>query len=800
MHILFTAVLNASQRYLQFAAVLLLASVLVACGGSEARQAKYLASAQKHFDNDNFEKAKIDAKNSLQINADHADSVYLMALIEEKEQNFRQMFGNLSRVVELDKQHTEARIKLAQLYMLSKQNEQAQEQVDAILEYEPESIDARIVQGNIYLKDEKPDAAIEEAKAVLEKDPGNVGAIGILTAVYSAENPDLAMEYINEGLAKQNKEATLQLLKIHVLEKQNKAEDVVKEYNNLIANHPETIFYRYRLVNYFETKGRIGDAAVVIEQAIIDFPENEDVKLGLSRLYLNNKQPKKAKKALQKLIAEDPDNMQLRRGLGDLLIASKENVEAKTEFEKIIDDDSEGEAGQYARGRLIALAVADKEVDKAKKLLAEMLEIEPENSQGLITEARFMLAEKDLDGAITNLRTVVRNEPESQEALTLLARAQEASGAKDLALDNYKQLVNVAPQNVEALFNTGRLLRGQKDNKGAEAMLRAAVKVDPAHVASIGMLVTLLGEQKKWEDALEIAELGTVQVGLVEYLKGMTYLRQEKPAEATTQLKASIAAEPRSIEPLTMLVRTLIQTDQKAEALSFLAEHVKQNPKQAHSRELLGSLYVSMEQPQKAIEQFNKLLEIAPKRLSGYQLLAKVYKKQGKEDQALAVFDNALKKYPKSVALITTKADFLNQTGDYLGAREAYENAIKKSPTAVVVKNNLAILLADQFADPASLARAAELTADFADSNNPVLIDTAGWVLYKQGKIDDAIPLLEQAINLGADAPEYHYHLGMAYADEKKNALARQHLRSAVVAGAEKRYWYATAKKALDKL
>ena len=53
MHIL----VNALQRCTPFAAVLMLATALVACGGSEARQAKYLASAQEHFDEENYEKA-----------------------------------------------------------------------------------------------------------------------------------------------------------------------------------------------------------------------------------------------------------------------------------------------------------------------------------------------------------------------------------------------------------------------------------------------------------------------------------------------------------------------------------------------------------------------------------------------------------------------------------------------------------------------------------------------------------------------------------------------------------------------
>ena len=51
--------------------VIFSAALLVACGGEE-RQGEYLARAQEYYNQDNLDKAKIEAKNVLQINPNNA--------------------------------------------------------------------------------------------------------------------------------------------------------------------------------------------------------------------------------------------------------------------------------------------------------------------------------------------------------------------------------------------------------------------------------------------------------------------------------------------------------------------------------------------------------------------------------------------------------------------------------------------------------------------------------------------------------------------------------------------------------
>jgi Flp pilus assembly protein TadD len=75
-----------------------------------------------------------------------------------------------------------------------------------------------------------------------------------------------------------------------------------------------------------------------------------------------------------------------------------------------------------------------------------------------------------------------------------------------------------------------------------------------------------------------------------------------------------------------------------------------------------------------------------------------------------------------------------------------------------------------------ALARAA--AARLPDT--PRLIDTVGWVHYRKGQPELAIPHFEASIQKEPGNPMYHYHLGLAYAQAGEKAKARHALSEAL--------------------
>ncbi|MDH3527431.1 MAG: tetratricopeptide repeat protein, partial [Gammaproteobacteria bacterium] len=82
--------------------------------------------------------------------------------------------------------------------------------------------------------------------------------------------------------------------------------------------------------------------------------------------------------------------------------------------------------------------------------------------------------------------------------------------------------------------------------------------------------------------------------------------------------------------------------------------------------------------------------------------------------------------------------------------------------------------------DEASLARAKELASKLAETNQPALLDTLGWVHYRMGEYDKAVEVLSGVVEKAPDIPVFNYHLGMAYHKQGNAAAAKQYLSKAV--------------------
>src|ERR1022692_4324991 len=116
-------------------------SLLVGCSGKEERQAKYLHRAEEYLAKKDYDKARIEAKNVLQINANNAEAHYVFAEIAEQESNWPQMYGELNTAIQNDPKLLKAHVKLAQLLVAVNEVDKASEEVQKIHALDPNSAD-----------------------------------------------------------------------------------------------------------------------------------------------------------------------------------------------------------------------------------------------------------------------------------------------------------------------------------------------------------------------------------------------------------------------------------------------------------------------------------------------------------------------------------------------------------------------------------------------------------------------------------------------------------------------------------
>jgi tetratricopeptide (TPR) repeat protein len=156
-----------------------------------------------------------------------------------------------------------------------------------------------------------------------------------------------------------------------------------------------------------------------------------------------------------------------------------------------------------------------------------------------------------------------------------------------------------------------------------------------------------------------------------------------------------------------------------------------------------------------ADELLDRLVEDEPQRAT--EILAaraRMYADGGDAPRALAVLQRAVADYPDNVDLRYAVASIYEEQGRIPDALHELTNLLKTRPDDPAALNALGYTLADHSRE---LARARKLieTAHAAAPKNAAILDSLGWVLYRQGR--------------GADAESY---LRAAYADDRGGDIA----------------------------
>ncbi len=799
----------ANNKITKIVSASVLASVLVlsGCGGGEDRQAEYLERAQTFFDAENIEKATIEVKNVLQINPKNADARYLLGLIAEADKDYRVAFGNFNATLEENPNHIKALAKVASYYQMSNDLKNAEEKIALLLAADPGNADALSLKAGIqykkahairgenedYVNDADYIAFIEQATELAQQsrtvDPGNVRAVGILTAIYSEDNPDMALSIIGDGIANQSENESLKMLKIRLLTSQDKREEVVAMYKQLMVEYPDNLLYPFQLVNYYLKDDRMEESQrqALAEATLNDLiklkPEDETVKLWLVEFKFRNRTAEEGRLLLESFVKAHPESFTFTDRLAGIYIQGKEIDKAERLYTQMIDLDPTGSVAIEARTRLMRIALSNQRREDAEKILAEIFDLEPENAEALKARARLNISDNKLEAAIPDLRVVLKNDPESIAALAMLGGIHEKNNSPDLALDSYQRLLSLKPGNLTALLGASRVLLAKNQAEEAQPLLEAAIKVNASHVEAVRLLTDIYSREQRWDDALSVVSKLTENdktMAMGYYLQGRIYLRKQDFKEAVVVLKKSHDLEPRGVETLSALVSAYLALEQANKAMDYVLAHVKKYPEQVHARELLARLYMQSRDLKLAATTLRGIVNDHPQRNSAYQLLTKVYIAQSKVDEIEGLYLSGLEQAPDNTALRLMLAEYYQAKGKNQLAVNEYESILKIIPDSLVIKNNLASLLLDYFNTPENLLRVTALAEELGATEAPAFLDTAGWVQYQLGNYAQAVSLLAAAEANGGKGAVYHYHLGMAYYKSDMKAQAKEQLELAL--------------------
>ena len=170
-----------------FAAV----AVLSGCGGKEERLAEHLKKGHEYFTKQDYEKARVEFKNVLQINPNNVEAMYSMGKVYEKTQKWKQAGQHYLKVVQdLDPNHVGAIRDLGLIYMLAGQIDKSEEMADKAMKLAPQDASVLTFKASLDLRKNDLSAAEKLAKKALDNKPWDPDAVLVLASVYARDKKE----------------------------------------------------------------------------------------------------------------------------------------------------------------------------------------------------------------------------------------------------------------------------------------------------------------------------------------------------------------------------------------------------------------------------------------------------------------------------------------------------------------------------------------------------------------------------------------------------------------------------------
>jgi len=794
---------TASARFASIVVLGLIAVSMTGCGGAQARKARHLEKGQSYLAAGNFEKARVEFQNALQIAPLDPEARFEMGVVDEKLSKIREAASFYQGTLDVSPEHLGARRNLARLYIFSGVPDKALDLIKPALERHPDDSQLLALRAAVRMQQKDLAGAQIDAERAVQLDPKNPDAVATLAGIYSSSNAvDKAEALLEKSIVNIPDTVDLRLVLAQLYANDKRAADAERLLLDLVRLRPLEKANRIRLGQFYARQNQLDAAEQALRDGIKAIPEDRELKLYLVEFLAGRRSQESAEKELKAMVAVDPKDFEMRFALARFYQTTHQLPLAESIYRQVIDSEKLNSAGLAARDRLAELLVQRDDVAGAQVLISEVLAKSPRDDDALLLRGNIALAKSDPKSAIADLRSVLRDQPNAIGVLRVLARAHLANGEPALAEETMRRAVEANPKDAGIRLDLAQLLAQLGKPEQAKPIAAELVKEQPNNIPALDTLFRVSAASKDFDTARAAAEaiVASQPKSAVGYLyEGLLAEEAKRNDEALRLYGEAVDLLPDGAEPLQAQIRLLLALKRGPEALKRLDQLIAKAPAAARPPNLKGDMLLAQGDTSGAQAAFKEAIARAPRWWQPYRGLAQAEFAAKDPDAGLATLRGAQSTVDQPDQLALEIALYLERTGKTDEAITQYEDVMRRNPRSEVAANNLAMLLVTYKKDAASVERARTLSARFADSTNPSYLDTYGWVLFKNGQAAASVPILERVVSKVPDAPVALYHLGMAQSQNGSNAQALGNLSRAVNSGT-KFSGLDEAKATLDRL
>src|SRR5882757_4244114 len=263
--------------------------LLAGCGSPETRAQDYydkgMALIAKHDDLG----SRVQRLSSVKYKSDNVEVWRALAGVDERTKG-PSYFQDLRRIVELDGNDLDARLKLARIVLAGGAGEAALKVIDAANEGDRPNAALHALKAMILAKTNDVSGAVHEAQRALEIDPKNVEA-SVLMAAKKLSDGDAAgaLQLLNSVPADPKYDTQITLLKIQAFARRNDLPQAGTLLQGLIAQHPDERAYRNQLIQLYIAQKRFDDAEKELRSTASASPTDSKPVLELVRFLISVK-------------------------------------------------------------------------------------------------------------------------------------------------------------------------------------------------------------------------------------------------------------------------------------------------------------------------------------------------------------------------------------------------------------------------------------------------------------------------------------------------------------------------------
>jgi tetratricopeptide (TPR) repeat protein len=445
---------------------------------------------------------------------------------------------------------------------------------------------------------------------------------------------------------------------------------------------------------------------------------------------------------------------------GDVEAATDEFGEFVTRVETISD------AGSGLALVVDALS-SEPNTARATEIMSNLVDRFPGTAEGDYGLAQLAVRSGDFDLALGHAESAVKQRPDWVDAQLLYARTLLIAGRSQEGLALMEQLAK-DNDDVQVQLQYAELLLSAGETEQARTLLDGILADNPGLPEASRALAFLALS----EDDLDTAERLFGDLRFQDryrdeafYYLGRIAETREQPLQATRNY-ARVTEGSHAVEAQLRTAQIMYRDMGNGPgALRHLEEFGEANPRfQTQMLVARGQLLLQMKQPDEALSLLDSALEQSPEDNTLEEAHAQLYvalvqdaADRGAYDEAERLLKEGLARHPDHRSLRYSEALLLQDQGEMRKSARVLEDLVDDYPDDPTVLNALGYLLTDQF-DRYTEARQYIQKALAKDPDNPAIIDSMGWVLYKLGDYASALDYLDRAYRLYAD-PEVAAHL-----------------------------------------